>query len=89
MQDESRTPIKISQPRSAQSRMTKSPASYRRMDFAPVRTTSRSASAFPTDRDLERHRIAKQEMQRREAIRQQIEEQNRLKSLNQRRIEAF
>ena len=88
MQDESRTPIKISQPRSAQSRMTKSPASYRRMDFAPVRTTSRSASAFPTDRDLERHRIAKQEMQRREAIRQQIEEQNRLKSLNQRRIEA-
>ena len=88
MQDESRTPIKISQPRSAQSRMTKSPASYRRMDFAPVRTTSRSASALPTDRDLERHRIAKQEMQRREAIRQQIEEQNRLKSLNQRRIEA-
>ena len=58
------------------------------MDFAPVRTTSRSASALPTDRDLERHRIAKQEMQRREAIRQQIEEQNRLKSLNQRRIEA-
>ena len=88
MQDESRTPIKISQPRSAQSRMTKSPASYRRMDFAPVRTTSCSASALPTDRDLERHRIAKQEMQRREAIRQQIEEQNRLKSLNQRRIEA-
>lgn len=88
MQDESRTSIKISQPKLAQSRTTKSPASYRRMDFAPVRTVSRSASALPTDRDLERHRIAKQEMQRREVIRQQIEEQNRLKSLNQRRIEA-
>lgn len=68
--------------------MAQSPASYRRMDFAPVQTARRSATALPTDRDLERHRIAKQEMQRREAIRQQIEEQNRLKNLNQRRIEA-
>lgn len=68
--------------------MVQSPASYRRMDFAPVQTTRRTAASIPTDRDLERHRIAKQEMQRREAIRQQIEEQNRLKNLNQRRIEA-
>lgn len=68
--------------------MAQSPASYRRMDFAPVQTARRTAASIPTDRDLERHRIAKQEMQRREAIRQQIEEQNRLKNLNQRRIEA-
>lgn len=68
--------------------MAQSPASYRRMDFAPVQTARRSAAALPTDRDLERHRIAQQEMQRREAIRRQIEEQNRLKNLNQRRIEA-
>ena len=68
--------------------MAQSPASYRRMDFAPVQTARRTAASIPTDRDLERHRIAKQEMQRREAIRQQIEEQNRRKNLNQRRIEA-
>lgn len=68
--------------------MAQSQASYRRMDFAPVQTARRTATSIPTDRDLERHRIAKQEMQRREAIRQQIEEQNRLKNLNQRRIEA-
>ena len=68
--------------------MAQSPASYRRMDFAPVQTARRTAAALPTDRDLERHRIAQQEMQRREAIRRQIEEQNRLKNLNQRRIEA-
>ena len=68
--------------------MDQSQASYRRMDFAPVQTARRTAASIPTDRDLERHRIAKQEMQRREAIRQQIEEQNRLKNLNQRRIEA-
>lgn len=68
--------------------MAQSQASYRRMDFAPVQTARRTAASIPTDRDLERHRIAKQEMQRREAIRQQIEEQNRLKNLNQRRIEA-
>ena len=68
--------------------MAQSPASYRRMDLTTVQTVRRAAASIPTDRDLERHRIAKQEMQRREAIRQQIEEQNRLKSLNQRRIEA-
>lgn len=68
--------------------MAQPQASYRRMDFAPVQTARRAAASIPTDRDLERHRIAKQEMQRREAIRQQIEEQNRLKNLNQRRIEA-
>ena len=88
MQDESRTSIKISQPRAAQSRTVQSQSSNRRMDFAPVHASSRVISPFPTDRDLERRRIAKQEMQRREAIRQQIEEQNRLKNLNQRRIEA-
>lgn len=88
MQDESRTSIRISQPSSVRTRMAQSPASYRRMDFAPVQTARRTAASIPTDRDLERHRIAKQEMQRREAIRQQIEEQNRLKNLNQRRIEA-
>lgn len=68
--------------------MAKSQASYRRMDFAPVQTARRTAASLPTDRELERHRIAQQEMQRREAIRRQIEEQNRLKNLNQRRIEA-
>ena len=88
MQDESRTSIKISQPRVAQSRTVQSQSSNRRMDFAPVHASSRVISPHPTDRDLERRRIAKQEMQRREAIRQQIEEQNRLKNLNQRRIEA-
>ena len=88
MQDESRTSIKISQPRAAQSRTVQSQSSNRRMDFAPVHASSRVISPLPTDRDLERRRIAKQEMQRREAIRQQIEEQNRLKNLNQRRIEA-
>lgn len=88
MQDESRTSIKISQPRVAQSRTVQSQSSNRRMDFAPVHASSRVISPLPTDRDLERRRIAKQEMQRREAIRQQIEEQNRLKNLNQRRIEA-
>lgn len=88
MQDESRTSIKISQPRVAQSRTVQPQSSNRRMDFAPVHASSRVISPLPTDRDLERRRIAKQEMQRREAIRQQIEEQNRLKNLNQRRIEA-
>ena len=88
MQDESRTSIKISQPRVAQSRTPQPQSSNRRMDFAPVHASSRVISPLPTDRDLERRRIAKQEMQRREAIRQQIEEQNRLKNLNQRRIEA-
>ena len=68
--------------------MAKSQASYRRMDFTPVQTARRTAASLPTDRDLERHRIAQQEMQRREVIRRQIEEQNRLKNLNQRRIEA-
>lgn len=68
--------------------MAKPQASYRRMDFAPVQTARRTAASLPTDRELERHRIAQQEMQRREAIRRQIEEQNRLKNLNQRRIEA-
>ena len=68
--------------------MAKSQASYRRMDFAPVQTARRTAASLPTDRELERHRIAQQEMQRREAIRRQIEEQNRLKNLNQRRIDA-
>lgn len=88
MQDESRTSIKISQPRVAQSRTVQPQSSNRRMDFAPVHASSHVISPLPTDRDLERRRIAKQEMQRREAIRQQIEEQNRLKNLNQRRIEA-
>ena len=88
MQDESRTSIKISQPRVAQPRTPQPQSSNRRMDFAPVHASSRVISPLPTDRDLERRRIAKQEMQRREAIRQQIEEQNRLKNLNQRRIEA-
>ena len=68
--------------------MAKPQASYRRMDFAPVQTARRTAASLPTNRELERHRIAQQEMQRREAIRRQIEEQNRLKNLNQRRIEA-
>ena len=68
--------------------MAKPQASYRRMDFAPVQTARRTAASLPTDRELERHRIAQQEMQRREVIRRQIEEQNRLKNLNQRRIEA-
>ena len=68
--------------------MAKPQASYRRMDFAPVQTARRTAASLPTDRELERHRIAQQEMQRREAIRRQIEEQDRLKNLNQRRIEA-
>ena len=68
--------------------MAKPQASYRRMDFTPVQTARRTAASLPTDRELERHRIAQQEMQRREAIRRQIEEQDRLKNLNQRRIEA-
>lgn len=88
MQDELRTSTRISQPSSVRTRMAKSQASYRRMDFAPVQTARRTAASLPTDRELERHRIAQQEMQRREAIRRQIEEQNRLKNLNQRRIEA-
>lgn len=88
MQDEPRTSTRISQPSSVRARMAKSQASYRRMDFAPVQTARRTAASLPTDRELERHRIAQQEMQRREAIRRQIEEQNRLKNLNQRRIEA-
>lgn len=88
MQDESRTSIKISQPRVAQPRTPQPQSSNRRMDFAPVHASSRVISPLPTDRDLERRRIAQQEMQRREAIRRQIEEQDRLKNLNQRRIEA-
>ena len=68
--------------------MAKPQASYRRMDFTPVQTARRTAASLPTDRELERHRIAQQEIQRREVIRRQIEEQNRLKNLNQRRIEA-
>ena len=88
MQDESRTSTRISQPSSVRTRMAKPQASYRRMDFTPVQTARRTAASLPTDRELERHRIAQQEMQRREAIRRQIEEQDRLKNLNQRRIEA-
>lgn len=78
MQDESRTqgqPLPVS-------------AARRRMDFAPVHSASRTAAPLPTDRELERRKLARQEMARREAIKQQIEEQNRLKSLNQRRIDA-
>ncbi|MBI1146397.1 hypothetical protein JEO88_00090, partial [Candidatus Saccharibacteria bacterium] len=78
MQDESRTqgqPLVVS-------------AARRRMDFAPVRSASRTAAPLPTDRELERRKLARQEMARREAIKHQIEEQNRLKNLNQRRIEA-
>ena len=58
------------------------------MDFAPVHKTNHTVSTLPTDRDLERRKLAQQESARREAIRRQIAEQNRLKNLNQRRIEA-
>lgn len=78
MQDESRTqgqPLAISSAR-------------RRMDFAPVRSAGRATAPLPTDRELERRKLARQEIARREAIKHQIEEQNRLKNLNQRRIEA-
>lgn len=78
MQDESRT--------QGQSLVTS--AARRRMDFAPVHSAGRTAAPLPTDRELERRKLARQEMARREAIKQQIEEQNRLKSLNQRRIDA-
>ena len=60
----------------------------RHMDFAPIRNASHTAAPLPTDRELERRKLARQEMARREAIRKQIEEQNRLKTLNQRRIDA-
>ena len=79
MQDESRNSGQV---------FSAQPTSRRRMDFAPLHHARYTTSAFPTDRELERRRIAKQELARREAIRQQIEEQNRLKNLNQRRIEA-
>ena len=78
MQDESRT----------QGQPLVASAARRRMDFAPVRSASRTAAPLPTDRELERRKLARQEMARREAIKHQIEEQNRLKNLNQRRIEA-
>ena len=78
MQDESRT----------QGQPLATSAARRRMDFAPVRSASRTAAPLPTDRELERRKLARQEMARREAIKHQIEEQNRLKNLNQRRIEA-
>ena len=58
------------------------------MDFAPVRSAGRATAPLPTDRELERRKLARQEIARREAIKHQIEEQNRLKNLNQRRIEA-
>lgn len=79
MQDESRNSGQV---------FSAQPTSRRRMDFAPLHHARYTTSALPTDRELERRRIAKQELARREAIRQQIEEQNRLKNLNQRRIEA-
>ena len=60
----------------------------RHMDFAPIRNASHTVAPLPTDRELERRKLARQEMARREAIRNQIEEQNRLKTLNQRRIDA-
>ena len=60
----------------------------RHMDFAPIRNASRTTAPLPTDRELERRKLARQEMARREAIKKQIEEQNRLKTLNQRRIDA-
>lgn len=60
----------------------------RHMDFAPIRNASHTAAPLPTDRELERRKLARQEMARREAIKKQIEEQNRLKTLNQRRIDA-
>lgn len=78
MQDESRT----------QGQPLVASAARRRMDFAPVRSASRAAAPLPTDRELERRKLARQEIARREAIKHQIEEQNRLKNLNQRRIEA-
>lgn len=79
MQDESRNSGQV---------FSTQPTSRRRMDFAPLHHARYTTSALPTDRELERRRIAKQELARREAIRQQIEEQNRLKNLNQQRIEA-
>ena len=79
MQDESRNSGQV---------FSAQPTSRRRMDFAPLHHARYTTSALPTDRELERRKIAKQELARREAIRQQIEEQNRLKNLNQRRIEA-
>lgn len=60
----------------------------RHMDFAPIRNASHTVAPLPTDRELERRKLARQEMARREAIKKQIEEQNRLKTLNQRRIDA-
>lgn len=78
MQDESRT----------QGQPLVTSAARRRMDFAPVRSAGRAAAPLPTDRELERRKLARQEMAHREAIKHQIEEQNRLKNLNQRRIEA-
>ena len=60
----------------------------RHMDFAPIRNASHTTAPLPTDRELERRKLARQEMARREAIKKQIEEQNRLKTLNQRRIDA-
>ena len=78
MQDESRT----------QGQPLVASAARRRMDFAPVRSAGRATAPLPTDRELERRKLARQEMARREAIKHQIEEQKRLKNLNQRRIEA-
>lgn len=78
MQDESRT----------QGQPLVASAARRRMDFSPVRSASHAAAPLPTDRELERRKLARQEMARREAIKHQIEEQNRLKNLNQRRIKA-
>lgn len=78
MQDESRT----------QGQPLVASAARRRMDFAPVRSAGRATAPLPTDRELERRKLARQEIARREAIKHQIEEQNRLKNLNQRRIEA-
>ena len=60
----------------------------RHMDFAPIRNASHTVAPLPTDRELERRKLARQEMARREAIKKQIEEQNRLKTFNQRRIDA-
>lgn len=58
------------------------------MDFAPIHKANRAIPALPTNRDLERRKLAHQESARREAIRRQIAEQNYLKKLNQRRVEA-
>lgn len=62
------------------------PPKRRMMDFAPVHKIRPSNLPTPISRESERYQLAQKEAARREAIRRQIAEQNRLSQLKAKRV---